>query len=46
MNRSESLTGIDVNDPDSAARAALVLRRQGVGCVVVTLGAAGIVIAD
>ena len=47
-NESEAraLTGIDVKDAESAARAALILREQGVRCVIVTLGAAGILIAD
>jgi ribokinase len=47
-NESEatSLTGIGVGDPDSAARAALALRQQGVRCAIITLGAAGIMIAD
>jgi ribokinase len=40
------LTGIAVSDPLSAERAAVHLRGQGVGCVVITLGAAGILIAD
>jgi len=46
-NESEatSLTGIGVGDPDSAARAALALRQQGVRCAIITLGAAGIMIA-
>ena len=47
-NESEAaaLTGIDVRDVASATEAALVLRGQGVGVVVITLGASGILIAD
>jgi ribokinase len=47
-NESEAsmLTGIAVTDPDSAARAAAMLRGQGARRVIVTLGAAGILIAD
>ena len=47
-NESEAslLTGIAVDGPDRAAEAAEALRRQGARCVVVTLGAAGILIAD
>ena len=41
-----SLSGVEVRDVDSAKAAALALRRQGVRRVVVTLGAAGIMIAD
>jgi ribokinase len=47
-NESEAsaLTGIDVRDDKSAKEAALLLRQQGVGVVVITLGASGILIAD
>jgi ribokinase len=47
-NESEAtaLTGILVDGPDMAARAAQALLQQGVGHVIVTLGAAGIMIAD
>ncbi|HLG86653.1 MAG TPA: ribokinase [Alphaproteobacteria bacterium] len=47
-NESEAsiLTGVDVHDVPSATRAAAILRAQGVACVIVTLGAAGILIAD
>jgi ribokinase len=47
-NESEAtlLTGIAVNDAPSAASAAMVLRERGVKRVIVTLGAAGILIAD
>ncbi len=47
-NESEAtlLTGIAVDGPDSAAAAAEQLRQQGARCVVITLGAAGILIAD
>jgi ribokinase len=40
------LTGIAVDGPARAAEAAALLRRQGARCVVVTLGAGGILIAD
>jgi ribokinase len=40
------LTGIAVDGPAGAAAAAALLRRQGARCVVVTLGAGGILIAD
>ena len=40
------LTGIAVTDPASATEAAQRLRDQGAGTVIVTLGAAGILIAD
>ncbi len=40
------LTGITVFGPESATRAAQALRGQGVGTVVITLGGAGILIAD
>jgi ribokinase len=47
-NESEAaaLTGIEVRDVASAKEAALLLRQRGVGVVVVTLGASGILIAD
>jgi ribokinase len=47
-NESEAtfLSGITVQGPDSAAKAAVSLRRQGARTVIVTLGAAGILIAD
>jgi ribokinase len=47
-NESEAtiLTGIDVRDVASAKIAAQALRDRGVRCVIVTLGAAGILIAD
>jgi ribokinase len=47
-NESEAtlLTGIAVTDAASAAEAALKLRGQGAGHVIVTLGAGGILIAD
>ena len=47
-NESEAtlLTGITVDSPARAAEAAEALRRQGARCVVVTLGAAGVLIAD
>ena len=40
------LTGIAVHDPASAELAAAALRAQGVGTVIITLGGAGILIAD
>jgi ribokinase len=47
-NESEAtiLTGIDVRDAASAEMAARALLDRGVRCVIVTLGAAGILIAD
>jgi ribokinase len=47
-NESETaiLTGMAVDGPDSAAAAAKALRARGVDTVIVTLGAAGILIAD
>jgi ribokinase len=47
-NESEAtlLTGIAVDGPERAAEAAEQLRGHGIRCVVVTLGAAGILIAD
>lgn len=48
LNETEAtlLSGVEVRDVDSAPRAASVLLGQRVRCVIVTLGAAGIVIAD
>jgi len=40
------LTGIEVNDPKSAAAAASELMSRGPRCVLVTLGAQGVLIAD
>src|SRR5277367_259311 len=47
-NESEAatLTCTNVRDVASATEAALVLRRQGVGVVVITLGASGILVTD
>ncbi len=47
-NESEisALTGTVVCDVDSAKQAAGLLLERGVGCVIVTLGASGIVVAD
>jgi ribokinase len=47
-NESEAavLTGIRVDDPRSAAEAAQLLRARGVGHVLVTLGAQGVLIVD
>jgi ribokinase len=47
-NESEAaaLTGLAVTDPVSAEQAALALRAQEAGTVIVTLGAGGILIAD
>ncbi|MCC6869791.1 MAG: ribokinase [Burkholderiales bacterium] len=42
----ETLTGIDAGTRGGAIRAAADLRRRGVGCLVVTLGAEGALIAD
>lgn len=41
-----ALTGIAVHDAASAADAATILRARGADCVIVTLGANGILIAD
>jgi ribokinase len=43
---AELLTGIEIKNVASAARAAEKLRRRGVGTVVLTLGAAGALVAD
>lgn len=43
---AELLTGYSVTDLPSAARAAKLLRSQGVATVIVTLGARGCVVAD
>lgn len=40
------LTGVEVSDGASAARAAEVLRRRGVETVIVTLGAGGALVSD
>jgi ribokinase len=40
------LAGVDVCDPASAAAAARVLRARGVGQVIITLGAQGLLLAD
>jgi ribokinase len=40
------LTGIDVRDNQTVAKAAQALRARGARCVVITLGAAGILVAD
>lgn len=39
---AESLSGVPTSGPDSAARAAAVLRARGVGTVIVTLGEGGV----
>ncbi len=40
------LTGAPVKTPEQAATAAVALQRQGIGCVIITLGAQGCVVAD
>lgn len=47
-NESEAtlLSGVDVKDTASAAEAAAVLRARGVGTVLITLGAQGVLICD
>lgn len=48
VNETEAgqLSGIDVVDAASAARAALALRARGAGAVLLTMGAHGVLIAD
>lgn len=43
---AELLTGIEVTDAASAAKAAAVLKRRGVGHVLITMGAKGVYCAD
>jgi len=40
-SEAELLTGVKVSDEDSAGQAASLLRDQGIGTVIITLGAAG-----
>ena len=48
VNESEAavLTGAIVDDPDSGAVAGATLRKRGPDCVLVTLGAKGVVVVD
>lgn len=43
---AERLTGIAVADEATASQAAMILRRRGVGTVIITLGAKGALVAD
>ncbi len=43
---ASALTGMVVDDPASAARAARDLRNRGAGAVLVTLGAQGVILSD
>jgi len=45
-HEAELLTGIKVDGPEPAARAAAALRARGAGTVIVTLGARGVYVAD
>jgi ribokinase len=43
---ASQMTGIEVNDPKSAAAAAEILRERGCAAVVITLGANGCIVSD